>query len=251
MSEVRRLHAPIAFAVGAQIELGPDTARHVRVLRLRTGDEVRLFDGRGLECDAVLEDITDVRVTCRISRIDARVRATARVVLVQALPKGSKLDEIVRMTTEAGVAEIQLAIAERSIARPDESRAKGRLDRLEKIAREAARQSERPDVPAITAPAPLFEVAARAPTTAARLILSPREGAPWANALETRDEAWLLIGPEGGLSEAEERALQAEGWTAATIATPILRVETAAPIAVALAVDRISSREQDPTHLRR
>lgn len=241
MSDARRLHAPITFAIGAQIDLGVEAAHHVRVLRLRPGDEVRLFDGRGLECDAVLDDITDGRVTCRISRIDARVQATARVVLVQALPKGSKLDDIVRTATEAGVAEIRLAIAERSIARPDESRAKGRLDRLEKIAREAARQSERPDVPTITMPASLFEVAARAPITAARLILSPRVGIPWADALGAHDEAWLIIGPEGGLSESEERTLQAEGWTAAHIAVPILRVETAAPIAVALMRDRITS----------
>lgn len=68
-------------------------------------------------------------------------------------------------------------------------------------------------------------------------------GAPWADALGTHDEAWLIIGPEGGLSESEseERTLQAEGWTAANIAVPILRVETAAPIAVALTRDRIAS----------
>lgn len=242
MSEVRRLHAPIEFAVGALAELDPAAAHHVRVLRLREGDEIRLFDGRGLECDAALEQITDFRVTCRISRIEARARPMGRVVLIQALPKGSKLDEIVRMATEAGVAEIQLAIAERSIARPNEDRAESRLQRLEKIAREASRQSERADVPAITAPATLIEVAARAPGTAARLMLSPRVGRPWAEALGTHTEAWLIVGPEGGLSEPEERALEAEGWIATSIAVPILRVETAAPIAVALTVDRLAGK---------
>src|SRR5690606_20233665 len=120
------------------------------------------------------------------------------------MPKGTKLDEIVRMVTEAGVAEIQLAIAERSIARPDESRGRSRLERLEKIAREASRQSERAEVPTITAPAPLIEVAARAPATSARLMLSPRVGLPWAEVLGPHTEAWLIVGPEGGLSEAEE-----------------------------------------------
>src|SRR5690606_9678054 len=100
-------------------------------------------------------------------------------VLVQALPKGSKLDEIVRACTETGVAAIQLALAERSIARPDADRAGARLDRLAKIAQEAARQSERAHVPPIAPPAPLLEVARRAPEAAVKLVASAREGAPW------------------------------------------------------------------------
>ncbi|MDQ3036501.1 MAG: RsmE family RNA methyltransferase, partial [Myxococcota bacterium] len=152
MSEPRRLYAPSIPAAGARLELDLDAARHVRVLRLRAGDRVVLFDGRGLDADAVLEQVEPGLVTCAIERLHPRTGHGARVVLVQALPKGSKLEEIVRAATEAGATAIHLAIAERSIARPDEDRARGRLDRLSKIAQEAARQSERAELPAIVPP---------------------------------------------------------------------------------------------------
>lgn len=242
MSEPRRLYAKTIPAPGARLELDPDAARHARVLRLRPGDRVVLFDGRGTECDARLDALAASACTCTVERLHPRRDDAARVVLVQALPKGSKLEEIVRAATEAGVTSIHLAVAERSIARPDEDRARARVDRLAKIATEAARQSERGDVPTIVPPAPLLDVAARAPATAARLVLSPRAGAPWADALAGHDEVWLAVGPEGGLSEGEEDALVAAGWSRARIAVPILRVETAAPLAVALTLDRIASR---------
>ncbi|AKF09036.1 RsmE family RNA methyltransferase [Sandaracinus amylolyticus] len=240
MSEPRRLHARALGDPGARVVLDADAARHARVLRLRAGDRVVLFDGVGAEADAVVEHADATTIACVIDALRVAVAPTSRVVLVQALPKGGKLDDIVRACTETGVAAIHLALGERSVARPDADRSAARLDRLHKIAHEAARQAERAHIPAIVAPAPLAEVARRAPEDAARLIASPRAGVTWDEALEGALEAWIAVGPEGGLSPAEEDALVAAGWRRARVAVPIMRVETAAPVLVAMSVDRLA-----------
>jgi 16S rRNA (uracil1498-N3)-methyltransferase len=242
MTQPTRLFAPHLGAPGETVELEPDAAHHASVLRLRDGDRVILFDGRGREADAILRAPDKLRATCAIEAIRSAPSPAARVVLIQSMPKGAKLDDIVRACTEAGVVAIHLAIASRSIARPDRERGPAKLDRLLRIAHEAARQSERAEVPSLVAPAPLGEVARRAPASAARIVLSAREGVGLTEALGERDEAWLVVGPEGGLDPDEERALIADGWIAARIRVPILRVETAAPVAVALAVDRLAAR---------
>jgi 16S rRNA (uracil1498-N3)-methyltransferase len=242
MSE-RRLFEPRLGAPGERVELSADAARHARVLRLGAGDRVILFDGTGAEAEATIEGAHGDRVACVIvARREAGPRVLPRVVLVQALPKGGKIDEIVRASTEAGAAALHLALSERSVARPDPARVPGRLERLARIAREAARQCGRPDVPELVPPAPLIEVARRAPSSAARLVLFPRAGARWDQVLADADEAWIALGPEGGWAPAEQEALAGLGWRAARIEVPVLRVEHAAPIAVAMLVDRLRAR---------
>lgn len=236
---MRRLHAEALPPDGGAVELGGDAARHAKVLRLSAGATVVLFDGEGHEADATIDAIGE-RVRCTAGpRRDARPDRP-RVVLCQALPKGGKLDDIVRATTELGVAAIHLAHGARSVARPDEGRADKKLGRLAKIAREAARQSERADVPEIVAPAPLDDVAARAPAEAAKIALVVGAAASLDEALPPEaPEVWLVIGPEGGLAEAEVEALRARGFAAAGLGSAVLRVQTAAPVAVALAMARL------------
>jgi 16S rRNA (uracil1498-N3)-methyltransferase len=233
----RRLFvAPLPDRPGAEVVLDEAAARHARVLRLQDGARVVLFDGAGSECDAVLA--TDARglvATCGPRRVVAG-REPARVVLVLGLPKGDKVDDVVRSCTELGVAAVHLALAERSVSRPDASRAEARLERLERIAREAARQSENPRVPALCAPAPLLEVARRAPPSASRVALDARDGRPLEQAVADADEAWLVVGPEGGLAPGELHALASLGYVTARLGPTVLRVETAAPVAVARAL---------------
>lgn len=203
--------------------------KHARVLRLRAGDRVVLFDGRGREARAAIVDLEDGR--CAIEAIERVERMRPALALVQCVPKGSKLDDIVRMATEIGATAIHLAISERSVPRPDDARAPKQLERLARIAEEAARQSLRADVPAVIAPAPLADVLARAPQAATRVAFAI-DGAPLEAA--RADEAWIAIGPEGGLAPAEIARARALGWAVAKIEGPVLRVETAAPVALAL-----------------
>jgi 16S rRNA (uracil1498-N3)-methyltransferase len=233
----RRLHGEIGPA-GARVALGAGAAKHAKVLRLAAGDAVVVFDGRGGEADATIESVSAGELAVRIGLVRSAPEGP-RVVLVQAMPKGAKLDDVVRTATEAGATAIHLAVAERSIARPDDARGEKKIERLAAIAAEAARQCERAHVPQIVAPAPLLEVARRAPGEAAKIVMSPREGARWRDAIGDAREVWIAIGPEGGLSRAEEDALRGIGWVPARIGVPVLRTETAAAIAVALVVDQL------------
>lgn len=234
----RRLLVDALPEGGGEVVLPARAARHARVLRLAVGAPVRLFDGRGLEAPAAIVSL-DGEVRCAA---DPPVRVThdgAEVVLVQCLPKGAKLDVVVRMATEVGVAAVRLAIAERSVARPDEARAAARTARLSRIAAEAARQSLRATVPEVFAPAPLAQVTASAPRDAARLFLDV--GARAAAPVALDGPCWIVVGPEGGLTAAERAALREQGWQPVGLGAGVLRVETAAVVAVALARDRLGA----------
>lgn len=239
MAASRRLFCAALPELGGEVVLGAEATHHARVLRLTPGAAVLLFDGHGRESDARLVALTDASARCDAGPSRASVGAVRRVVLVQCLPKGDKLEAIVRTTTEIGVASIALARGARSVARPDANRARAQLERLARIAVEAARQSERAFVPAIEAPAPLAEVVSRAPLSALRVALVP--GAPTSLIALLREatpgrEVWLVVGPEGGLDDAELAMLEASDYRTAALEIGILRVETAAPIVVALAL---------------
>jgi 16S rRNA (uracil1498-N3)-methyltransferase len=243
MTTERRLRAePPLPTIGSSLPLSADAAHHARVLRLVPGDPIVLFDGEGHEVDALIESL-EPRCVVRITGARAGSALDRGPVLVQCLPKGKKLDEIVRAVTEIGVAAIHLAMSERSIARPDEARAAARLDRLQRIVDEALRQSEGQTAPELHVPAPLHDVGLRAPATSPRIVLSPREGVPFVSALANGDATpWLLVGPEGGLTTAETEALVATGWSLARIDAAVMRTETAGAAAVAIARAIRSSR---------
>jgi 16S rRNA (uracil1498-N3)-methyltransferase len=212
------------------------------VLRIGAGDRLRLFDGLGRECEA--EVLTTEGFVCRIAAhetIDARAR---RLTLVIALPKGKKLDTIIRMVTELGVHAVRLAITERTIARPDAERGEHRVERLQRIAEEACAQSGQTHVPIISPPASLLEVARHAPATGWKVVLweesaTPLDHACFTNSATLPDDVWLVIGPEGGLAAAEIRALEALGFIHASLGQTVLRVDTAAVVGVAAALDRL------------
>ena len=231
---MRRLHARGPFVVGASVPLEEGAARHVRVLRLSPGDRLELFDGEGSLATGHLV-APGPRVT-----IASVVQAPAPrpVVLIQALAKGDKLDTVIRMATEIGVSAIQLVETEHSVPHPDGRRA----ERWRRIAQEAARQSEQAWTPRIEGPSPLLEVASAAPPGARRLVLSARGAAPVASS--SSHETWLVIGPEGGLSPAEEEALVGLGYAPWTLQTGILRTETAAAVALGALLAQASSDER-------
>ncbi len=228
-----RLHSPSPLVrAGGRLELGQSAARHAHVLRLAAGDPLVVFDAEGRQAHARVVSLEPTSLSVELGAITQHAPDAYGPVLVQCVPKGSKLDDVVRAATEAGASAIHLALASRSIAR-----AEGRLDRLARIAEEAARQSEAPRVPAIHAPASLREVASRAPRTSARVLLSPRAGARLREVIraDAATPPWLVVGPEGGLDDAETDSLLASGYVLGRLDTYVLRTEHAGPIAVALA----------------
>jgi 16S rRNA (uracil1498-N3)-methyltransferase len=154
------------------------------------------------------------------------------LVLLTAVPRGGRMDFLVQKCCELGVSRIVPIIAERSVARPEP----GRRARWEKIAREAARQCGRADVPVVAAPAALATALAAPELPERRLILSTDgAGRPLRALLGAPAPTALLVGPEGGFAAAENEAARAAGFLPVSLGARILRVETAAIVAVALA----------------
>jgi 16S rRNA (uracil1498-N3)-methyltransferase len=229
-----RLFVPAEQLSGDSVELGGEAYRHLcRVLRSRVGDELVLFDGRGTEIDARVSAIDGRRVTVVLGDRRQVAAAAAAITLVQALPRGERMDLIVQKTTELGVARIVPVIGERSVAHPPASRAR----RWQTIAEEAARQSGRADVPEILAPTTFSEglrLCAGCPT---RLALWEDERHTTLRSALPGDARGLalLVGTEGGLAPGEVDEARAAGFTPVSLGPRTLRVETAAIVAVALA----------------
>ena len=234
---VRRLFVSSLPTNGGRVALDEASGRHVRVLRLRVGDEVVLFDGDGGEAQARLEKIGE-EVVCASQSVREGNRRPGRLVLMLGVPKGSKVDDCVRMATELGVDEVALVLTQRSVPRWDRSRAASKVDRLARIASEASAQCERSDLPLIHAPRSLEGWLERTPVSAWRVVFDARAHARLDSAPSSSSEVWCAVGPEGGFSTGELTAFSDAGFAVASLGPLVLRVETAVPAALSLVGDR-------------
>ncbi|HTB59558.1 MAG TPA: 16S rRNA (uracil(1498)-N(3))-methyltransferase [Polyangia bacterium] len=237
MSE-RRLFVPGERLGGPRLTLTGPEHRHVgRVLRARPGDALTLFDGAGGEVEATVVRVERTETELALGARRAVAGPAVSLTLICAVPRGPRMDLLVQKTSELGVARIVPVVTERSVARPDAEGADGKRARWEKIAREAARQCGRADLPIVDPPVAL-EVALAAPgLPARRLALFEGEKARSLRAALAATEpaaTALLVGPEGGFAAAELAVARAAGFEAVGLGERILRVETAAIVAVAL-----------------
>lgn len=214
------------------------SAHIVRVLRMKSGDELLLLDGKGSAWRAVLTTVT-VEECCAqlVESVPLESEPRLRVTLYQGLPKGDKLDDIVRGCTEVGVQAVVPFVSERTVVRPDEKSAKRRVQRCQTIALSAAEQSGRGIIPQIGMPlsfASLVDACSRHECVLLaweeEKACSLREAAQRLGAV--RDVA-LVIGPEGGITPKEAEKLRAAGAVCVTLGPRILRTETAGTAALA------------------
>ena len=237
-----RFHAPGAAAAGDVVELPEEEAQHLtRVLRLKAGDAVRVFNGRGDEFEATVEQASKSGAHVRLgSRSTAAPEARVAVTLAQAVLKGDKMDDVVRDAVMMGVAAVQPIVTARTeIARAALERA-NRRDRWERVAIASAKQSGRAVVPAILPPCDVGELlrsvtAMRLPNPALMLV-EPRASSEAVTLAEVEQEApkeaTILIGPEGGWTEAEiERG--ADTCRLVTLGGRTLRADAMAIVALA------------------
>jgi 16S rRNA (uracil1498-N3)-methyltransferase len=245
---IRRLVLDGADLARERLDLPPAAVRYVvRVLRSRAGDRLLLLDGAGGRAEAVIERLAPAAVTVRLAPPAAAEAENAAgphaphappLHLVQALPKGTKLDEIVRRATELGVTSLRPCLSSRSVARPGSERAAVRLERWRRIAVEASRQCRRDVLPAIHDLVPLADALRAAPAGTVRVILhdgaSSRDlGAALASAGD--EGATVAIGPEGGFADHEVEDAARVGFVPASLGPLVLRTETAAIAVVAVA----------------
>ena len=234
-----RFHCPGPLAAGRSFALPAPAAHHaVRVLRLKAGDAVVLFDGRGGEyVGSITGPGPEVRV--RITRHDDVEReAPVAVTLAQALLPGEKMDWVVQKAVELGVAAIAPLETERAVVRLAGERAAKRVEHLRQVAVAACEQCGRNRVPEVAPLARLPDfLAGEAGSRALRLMPAPGAVRRMSELDLREDEMVVLIGPEGGLSENERQAAQAAGFVPMALGPRILRTETAglATIAALLA----------------
>nr|WP_328774581.1 16S rRNA (uracil(1498)-N(3))-methyltransferase [Deinococcus aquaedulcis] len=205
--------------------LGPGEARHLHVLRLRAGDEVRVFDGQGHEARAILAELDEARAVLTLGEpVSGAAETPFPLTLGAALLKGDKLADVVRAATELGVAQVQLLVTARADVRDIGPQ---KLKRLNRVAQEASKQSRRAVVPPVLAPVPLaaFQPAGQV------LVAQPGAAARVAEVVAWHAPLTVITGPEGGLTDAEVAALSARGAHTVTLGPRILRAETA-PVAL-------------------
>lgn len=220
---------------GRSLTLPPEAAHHaLRVLRLRSGDELVLFDGLGGEYPGrVVEAKGIVRVALEEKR-DIEREAPLALTLVQALPAGDKMDWVVQKAVELGAAAIQPVQAKRSVVRLAGERAAKRAAHWRQVAVSACEQSGRNRLPNIGAVVDLPHYLAGSPDdNETRLLLSPRPGMRLSALPRPPGTVTLLIGPEGGFDEDEERAALSVGFQAISLGPRVLRTETAGLAAMA------------------
>jgi 16S rRNA (uracil1498-N3)-methyltransferase len=228
------LRVPVQKLEAGELVLDAGASRYVaRVHRLREGDQVVLFQPKDArEAEATIVEVARDVVRCRVGEVRAaKIQARRRVTLVQGAAKGDKLDAIVRDATELGATTIAVANTHRSVVRFGEKGA-DRLERLRRIAAEAARQSGRGDAPTIVGPLAWTDaLAIETDPRAAKLCLWERATLPAGNALAklVSDQPLVIVaGPEGGLEATEVEEARAHGYDIVSLGPFILRTETVA-----------------------
>lgn len=223
-----RLFVRAPLAAGDAVPLAGDDLHHLRVRRLHPGDPLRLVDPSGAEHDAIVERVGTRDALARVGARVAPVRESPLdLVLAAALLRGPRMDLVVEKATELGVRRIVAVEAARGVARG------GHVERWERIAVAAAKQSGRTRVPAVDAPRPLAAVVAE-PWPGLRLMPWEREETRRLAHLEPHATAVVaLVGPEGGFTDAEVAAARGAGFVTVTLGPRVLRGETAAIVVTA------------------
>ncbi len=193
-----------------------------------------LFDGRGGEYSAQIRERRENAVLTEVQEHRPIERESLlELTLAQGISRGERMDLVVQKATELGVRRIVPVLAERSVVRLDERQEQKKLAHWRAIAVAACEQSGRNRVPEVTAAATLNELLATLSPDSTRVLLSPtgtlsaRDLAPLAGPLT------VLIGPEGGLTDAEQEASVSAGFMRMRLGPRVLRTETAALAALA------------------
>lgn len=236
-----RVYVDAPLASRSSLMLPAGAARHlVRVLRLGSGDALRVFNGRGGEFEAAVEAVQRDQVTVQVGTHHAVERESPLpVTLLQGIARGEKMDLILQKATELGVSAIVPLTMTRSTVRLDAKSVAAKQQHWQAVVISACEQCERNTVPAVSTPQTLMQ-ALSAPLPGINLLLTPEDGATTLQALLGQSEVTappplhLLVGPEGGFDPAEITAAVRAGFRPCRLGPRILRTETAGLAALAV-----------------
>jgi 16S rRNA (uracil1498-N3)-methyltransferase len=216
-------------------------ANHIKnVLRLKSGDRIGLFDGKGMDYEARITAISSRSVEVMITRsFPSNAESPVDIIVAQAYLKEKKMDGLVRQLSELGVRKWIPFFASRSVPRPDQERLASRRQRWQKIAREALKQSKRGRFMEIGSVVPFENLLQIAEDMDLKIVF-------WEDTAKTLDSILLalpghefkqiivVLGPEGGFSSTEIDSFKTHGFITASLGPRILRAETATLAATTL-----------------
>ena len=232
-----RIHVAMPLAPGSEVDLPEGPATHLaRVLRLGVGDGCVLFNGDGNDYAARIVATAGkrgLRVTIG-SALAVDRESPLRLVLLQGIARGEKMDMILQKATELGVSAVLPLSSQRSEVKLDDSRAAKRLAHWQSVVVAACEQSGRAMVPTVAAPGALAAVLAGLTGGGTRLLLDPDGTLSMpALTLEPATPVLLAVGPEGGWSPLDREQLAAAGFQGLRLGPRVLRTETAGLAALA------------------
>lgn len=233
-----RIYVPTPLTANTTFALPEGATRHTQVLRMQPGEALTLFDGCGGEWDAAIAQMSRRETAVHVGgQIACERELACAVTLAVGMPANERMDWLVEKAAELGVMAIQPLECQRSVLRLSGPRAEKRVAHWQAVAIAACEQSGRTAIPVIhpirSASSWMSSLAGNAAASTARYVLSLRHSNQLVTELSKAQlpaSACFFSGPEGGLTEDEEGAALAAGFTAVSLGPRILRADTA-PIA--------------------
>jgi 16S rRNA (uracil1498-N3)-methyltransferase len=230
---------------GGTVSITGELLEHLRAsLRVRAGERIWTGDEHRRRCliEVVRVDRRALHGTV-IEQFSGPAPSAPRLLIGQSILKGERMDWAIQKATELGAAGIVPLVSAQTIVRPKQGRAGSQQERWQRIALEAAQQSERWDVPAVGTPRSAAEFFSTPDLAGLKLILSEREAGQSLRAIalpsSPAETIALAIGPEGGWRNEELAGARAHGFLPVTLGTRILRAETAVVAALSVIQSRL------------
>ncbi len=218
------------IAENSIILTGDDYTHISRTLRMRRGEKLIICDSKCMDYYCVISDIDSSKVVADIERSElSQSEPSVRFTVFAAFPKGDKAETIVQKCVELGVSNIVFFLSERCISRPDAKSARSKIDRLQRVALEAAKQSERGIIPQVEGIISYDDMLRSASTYDLSLFFYERGGENLKSLTrnKTFDNICVITGPEGGFEQVEVEKAKSENIQIASLGKRILRCETA------------------------
>jgi 16S rRNA (uracil1498-N3)-methyltransferase len=227
-----RFYVPTPRIEQGLLRVEGSEVRHIRrVLRLKIGDKLVLFDGSAKEYEGIIVEESPSSVVIKVEGIFSPPKESPlEITLAQSLLKGEKMEYLIQKATELGIKKIIPFFSSRSVPLLDKSKKLRRYHRWEKIAIEACKQCGRITVPKVEPLQNYSEMLRMASSEALRLILWEKEGQGLKEVLKEskgRTKIFFMVGPEGGMNDEEVEDAKRAGFIPITLGRRILRSETA------------------------
>ena len=215
---------------------GEDYHHIVRVMRMKQGDQIICVSPKGESALCEIAEITGEQAVADIVQWNVESsELPVHITIASGLPKGDKLELIIQKGTELGAFSFVPFVAARSVVKWDEKKSSKKVDRWQKISKEAAEQSHRSTIPNVASPIPFSELVKVAEGYDYKLIAYEEEAKQGEtsvlsevfNKMRQKESLIIIFGPEGGLTEKEVAILQDNGFLSCGLGPRILRTETA------------------------